>query len=95
MDEKTTYQILQSHGRLDLCLEYANVIHDYDTKFKNFINEGQYERAMDQLEMLKKGQKEKVEKIINMYSYILIKKVPSNFHLFTFFDYHSKILKIP
>ena len=38
MDEETVFQLLQSHGKVEDCIKYAEMIEKYDTVIVHFIN---------------------------------------------------------
>ena len=46
LDEKTTYQLLLSHGRVDEMLHYATVIKDYDRVLAHYIQNQDFESAL-------------------------------------------------
>lgn len=49
LDEKTTIQILQSHGRFKECLEFAEKLGKYEEIILNFINEKQHGKAIEKI----------------------------------------------
>lgn len=38
VNEETIFQVLQSHGRINECIEYAEMIERYDTVIVHYIN---------------------------------------------------------
>lgn len=49
LDEDTTFQILQSHGRFKDCLTFADKLGKYETLILNYINEKDYAKAIDRI----------------------------------------------
>ena len=45
----TLFQVLQSHGRVDECIEYAEAIKRYDTVIVHYINKQEYELALQKV----------------------------------------------
>jgi vacuolar protein sorting-associated protein 18 len=38
VNEETIFQVLQSHGKIDECIKYAELIERYDTVIVHYIN---------------------------------------------------------
>ena len=49
LDEKTSIQILQSHGRFKECLEFAEKLGKYEEIILNYINEKAYGKAVERI----------------------------------------------
>ena len=49
LDEKTSIQILQSHGRFKECLEFAEKLGKYEEIILNYLNEKDYKSAVDRI----------------------------------------------
>ena len=49
LDEKTSIQILQSHGRFKECLEFAEKLGKYEEIILNYINEKAYGKAVQKI----------------------------------------------
>ena len=49
LDEKTSIQILQSHGRFKECLDFAEKLGKYEEIILNYINEKAYSKAVERI----------------------------------------------
>lgn len=38
VNEETVFQVLQSHGKIDECIKYAEMVQRYDTVIVHYIN---------------------------------------------------------
>ena len=43
---ETIFQVLQSHGKIDECIKYAEIIERYDTVIVHYINKQEHEKAL-------------------------------------------------
>jgi len=46
VNEETIFQVLQSHGKIDECIKYAELIKRYDTVIVHYINKQDHVRAL-------------------------------------------------
>lgn len=53
MNEETVFQVLQSHGKIDECIEYAEMIQRYDTVIVHYINKQEHTRALQKVSEIK------------------------------------------
>ena len=44
---------MQSHGKIDKCIEYAEMIDRYDTVIVHFINKKEYDKALAKVSEIK------------------------------------------
>jgi len=49
LDPKTTYELIQNHGRTDVYLHYATVISDFQRVIEHWIMEEEWIKALDVL----------------------------------------------
>lgn len=46
LDEETIFQVLQSHGKIEECIKYAEMIERYDTVIVHYINKQEHDKAL-------------------------------------------------
>jgi len=68
VNEETIFQVLQSHGKIDECIEYAELIERYDTVIVHYINKQDHVRALQKVTEIK----EKVKRHETMLRYASI-----------------------
>ncbi len=64
----TIFQVLQNHGKIDECIEYAELIERYDTVIVHYINKKEYEKALIKVTEIK----DTVQRNTNMLRYASI-----------------------
>jgi len=47
LDRRTTYELIQGHGRTDMYLHYATVIGDFERVVEHWIMEEEWSKAID------------------------------------------------
>jgi hypothetical protein len=57
IDQETIFQVLQSHGKIDECIKYAELIQKYDTVIVHYINKQEYDKALEKVTMIKEDAK--------------------------------------
>jgi hypothetical protein len=72
LNEETVFQMLQSHGRIDQCIEYAEMIERYDTVIVHYINKQEFAFALQKVTEIKEAAK-RFETMIK-YASIFINK---------------------
>lgn len=50
---ETIFQVLQSHGKIDECIKYAEIIERYDTVIVHYINKQEHEKALQKVTEIK------------------------------------------
>ena len=53
MNEETIFQVLQSHGKIDECIKYAELIERYDTVIVHYINKQEHDKALRKVTEIK------------------------------------------
>ncbi|EAS00573.1 vacuolar sorting protein, putative (macronuclear) [Tetrahymena thermophila SB210] len=79
IDQEFVYEITQSHGRIDDCLQYAKEQNNYENVITHYVNEQNYKEAVSYLKVLAKKDSKRAIEIIYKFSYILLQKVPEEF----------------
>lgn len=54
MDEETIFQVLQSHGKIDDCIKFAELIKRYDTVIMHYINKQEHDKALHKVTEIEK-----------------------------------------
>lgn len=74
LDEDTVMQLLQSHGKINDCIKYANSMEQFARLIPYYINAGQYQEALKMLKKIPSAE----ERYYQMTKYMstLIKKAP-------------------
>lgn len=53
VDEETIFQVLQSHGKINECIRYAELIERYDTVIVHYINKQEHDKALQKVTEIK------------------------------------------
>lgn len=53
VDEETIFQVLQSHGKINECIKYAELIERYDTVIVHYINKQEHDKALQKVTEIK------------------------------------------
>lgn len=53
VDEETIFQVLQSHGKIEECIKYAELIERYDTVIVHYINMQEHTKAIQKVTEIK------------------------------------------
>lgn len=72
MDEETIFQLLQSHGKIEDCIRYAELIERFDTVIVHFINKQEYDVALNKVTEIK--DKAKRHDMMKRYASVFINK---------------------
>lgn len=83
LDAQTIYQLLHHYGRIQEFLDFAEMKYDYETVILHYVNEKQYDKAIEKLHNFMKFDKNKKEgsenvlsNIFSKYSHIFMKYQP-------------------
>mgnify|MGYP006094457441 CR=1 FL=1 len=53
VNEETVFQVLQSHGKIDECIRYAEMVQRYDTVIVHYINKQEHDKALQKVTEIK------------------------------------------
>ena len=73
-DKNTLYQILQSHGKIDECIQYAESVNHFETVIVHYVNKKEYETALKKLVQIEDG-KQRL-KLMYRYCSVFLKNIP-------------------
>jgi len=76
LDEDTVMQLLQSHGKLEDCIKFADNMKQYQKLIVHYINKADYKRALNMLNKIESAETRYYE--MTKYMSIMIKKAPDN-----------------
>ncbi|KAL4455337.1 hypothetical protein ABPG74_012489 [Tetrahymena malaccensis] len=79
LDENTIYQILQTHGRLKDCFDYARKKQSFEVIIKNDINEDKFDQVLLDLEQIPREKERYRNDLLVKYSHLLIQKETEKF----------------
>jgi hypothetical protein len=72
--QATIFQVLQSHGKIDECIKFAEDVKSYETVIIHYINKQEYEKALNKVCDVAEDQAR--YEIMLRYSSVLLKKEP-------------------
>ena len=72
--QDTIFQLLQSHGRIDECIKFAEDVESYETVIVHYINKQEYELALKKIYTIK-DEKTK-NQIMLRYASVFLKNLP-------------------
>mmetsp|Transcript_7263 Transcript_7263/g.6392 ORF Transcript_7263/g.6392 Transcript_7263/m.6392 type:complete len:182 (+) Transcript_7263:1776-2321(+) len=72
--QDTIFQVLQSHGKIEECIKFAEDVKNYETVIIHYINKQEYTKALDKILII--GDEQTRNDIMLRYSSVLIKKIP-------------------
>jgi len=67
--------LLQSHGKIDECIQFAEDVENYETVIVHYINKQEYHRALQKVCEIKEA--EERNNVMLRYASVFIKKIPS------------------
>lgn len=76
LDQDTVMQLLQSHGKINDCIKFADSMKQYQKLIPYYINKGDYKRALKMLNNIESVETRYYE--MTKYMSIMIKKAPSD-----------------
>ncbi|EGR29063.1 vacuolar sorting protein, putative [Ichthyophthirius multifiliis] len=74
LDEQTVFELMQSHGRIDDCLKFAESVQNYENVIIHYINDQNYEKVLEYLGKI--NQKDIVMEILYKYCHIFLQYKP-------------------
>lgn len=66
--------MLQSHGKIDECIQFAEDVENYETVIVHYINKQDYEKALKKVCDIKI--EEERNSVMLRYASVFIKKIP-------------------
>lgn len=75
-EQPIVYEIMQSHGRIDDCLNFAKEIDNYENVITHYINEQSYQDAISYLKALAQRDLNRSLDMAYKFNYILLLTIP-------------------
>lgn len=72
LDQDTILQLLQSHGKINDCIKYADSMKQYQKLIVHYINKGEHKKALKKLNKIDSAEQRYYE--MTKYMSIMIKK---------------------
>lgn len=74
LDSNTVFEIMQSHGQIDECIQYAERSKNYETVIVHYLNKKDFETALHKISEI--ADQAKRCKTLLKYASVLVKRVP-------------------
>ena len=75
IDKDTIFQVLQSHGRIDECIKFAEDVQNYETVIVHYINKQEYDLALKKVQTI--SDEKTKNSIMLRYASVFLKNIAS------------------
>lgn len=77
--QPTVYEIMQSHGRIADCLNFAKEMDNYENVITHYVNEQSYMEAVSFIKALASRDSKRALEMVYKFAYILLNALPKEF----------------